>query len=70
MPMVKMAPVDRAAIGRMDSPSEPSVGEDGFYLFIYSLLRRDTDTQSVGTGLEQSPELDQDQCDESVCGGY
>lgn len=34
MPMVKMAPVDRAAIGRMDSPSEPSVGEDEFYLFI------------------------------------
>lgn len=28
MPIVKMAPVDRAAIGRIDSPSEPSVGEE------------------------------------------
>lgn len=71
MPIVKMAPVDRAAIGRIDSPSEPSVGEEEEeILFIYILLRRDTDTQSVDAGRENCPELDQDQCGESLCGGY
>lgn len=55
---------------RQNGQSIGTVCGGGWILFIYSLLRRDTDTQSEGIGLEQSPELDQDQCGESVCGGY